>query len=436
VPFSTVHLRFTYAADILTSLNRVFVDVLYGGCYFFTGSFLYAAQPDSSHGAELFEMCQLHPMIVFLKVFIQLFPYYIRLMQCLRQRRDHFLRHDPPPVVTEPTPEVEQENSTSTSSAGEVEMETTRPSYLSTISSHGRQDYVSAMAAGHEQEERGYERGVADESAMYDHASYDPWARDLYSEFEEDPSDHTEYIDHDLSPLAEPIRRSPSKPRLRASTLTQEEAPGAPRSPSVSSVGSPVSPVVYPSGRVNHTAPRNARLRRWMGLSRSESFDYRVPNVMRSACNMLPTSVSTVFKTIMVWPYSYNALRYFLSMLVIFFGAFPPSDTEGVAYRSWYIPLYVISTLFSCYWDVAMDFQLMQFNCKKPLLRSRLFYEETEIFYYIVLVLNPILRFMWTLNFTPFGGQAFLVIFEIARRSMWACLRMELGYIQELERRK
>jgi hypothetical protein len=102
----------------------------------------------------------------------------------------------------------------------------------------------------------------------------------------------------------------------------------------------------------------------------------------------------------------------------------------------WYVPLCVISTLYSCYWDVANDFQLLQFNSSRPLLRDKILYEDAQYFYYVVLVVNPILRFMWTLSFTPYGGHPFLVVFEILRRSLWACIRMELGYIQELARRK
>ena len=171
-------------------------------------------------------------------------------------------------------------------------------------------------------------------------------------------------------------------------------------------------------------------------LSRSESFELVVPSVAVAISEMLPRRVVSKFKEYIVWPYSYNAFRYFLSILVIIFGSYPPTDPLAPQYMGWYYALYVFATLFNCYWDVFQDFQLLQFNSDKPLLRIKLFYEETTYFYYIVLVLNPILRFLWTLSFTPYGHQEFLVLIEIIRRSLWACLRMEVGYIQELARRK
>lgn len=171
-------------------------------------------------------------------------------------------------------------------------------------------------------------------------------------------------------------------------------------------------------------------------LSRGESFDIPTPPYMRTLFDFLPAQMSAILSTIMVWPYSYNALRYLLTFAVVLFGKYPPQDPTTAEYMWWYIPLCVISTLYSCYWDVANDFKLMQWTAPKPFLRDKLFYEETEYFYYIVLVLNPILRFMWTLAFTPYGTHPFLVCFEILRRSLWACMRMELGYIQELARRR
>mmetsp|Transcript_3909 Transcript_3909/g.6148 ORF Transcript_3909/g.6148 Transcript_3909/m.6148 type:complete len:82 (+) Transcript_3909:1691-1936(+) len=70
------------------------------------------------------------------------------------------------------------------------------------------------------------------------------------------------------------------------------------------------------------------------------------------------------------------------------------------------------------------------------LLRDTLFYRDRIYFYYVVMVTNAILRCLWTASFTPYGRHAFLLVFEIFRRSLWACMRMELAYIQELNKRK
>lgn len=461
MPFSTVHLRFTYAADILTSLNRVFVHFIFSGCYFATGAFLYAANPRNEHASELFAACTTHPALYAFKVFIQIFPYYIRMMQCLRQRRDHFLRQElvPPVLVVKDVKDKETPLETIPEEDGAVLDDTeeevpklhSRPSYVSLTDLGEQEDTAIKGTSPSNNKPHNAANNIKSNLHVNEEDPEDEYAvcyledREQFTEYydhDEDPLGHSshfdqdniEYEDHDHSPLALPIRQSPSKTRLRALSQGSNrsghsggerdyENQRAPSPGKGTSPGSYLPQRTKSVGKNNRFAARRAQIDRFLGEGRSKSNDFA-------------SFLSMIYATIMVWPYSYNALRYFLSILVIFFGAFPPSDTDGVLYRSWYIPLYVIATLFSCYWDVAMDFQLMQFNCKKPFLRSRLFYEETEIFYYVVLVLNPILRFMWTLNFTPFGGQPYLVIFEIARRSMWACLRMELGYIQELERRK
>ena len=168
-------------------------------------------------------------------------------------------------------------------------------------------------------------------------------------------------------------------------------------------------------------------------LSRSEQSDLPIPPVLARIVSKLPHAYNTIF----VWPYSYNALRYFLSILVIIFSVYPPENPLNPSYQGWFYMLYIISTLYNIYWDIINDFNLLQKNTIHPFLREKLLYDDGMVwFYYVVLVVNPILRFLWLLNFTPYGGQVFLMLFEIMRRSLWACIRMELGYIQELARRK
>ena len=168
-------------------------------------------------------------------------------------------------------------------------------------------------------------------------------------------------------------------------------------------------------------------------LSRSEQSDLPIPPVLARIVSNLPHAYNTIF----VWPYSYNALRYFLSILVIIFSVYPPENPLNPSYQGWFYMLYIISTLYNIYWDIINDFNLLQSNTIHPFLREKLLYDDGMVwFYYVVLVVNPILRFLWLLNFTPYGGQVFLMLFEIMRRSLWACIRMELGYIQELARRK
>mmetsp|Transcript_3009 Transcript_3009/g.4581 ORF Transcript_3009/g.4581 Transcript_3009/m.4581 type:complete len:729 (-) Transcript_3009:250-2436(-) len=166
-------------------------------------------------------------------------------------------------------------------------------------------------------------------------------------------------------------------------------------------------------------------------LSRSESVDLPKPSILE----WLNTRIRLP-SWLLVWPYSFNGLKYFLSMLVVVFGAYPPQDPSSLTYKVCYLTLCAVSTSYSTYWDIFNDWQLCQMTPPNYLLRDILYYGETEYFYYIVIVLNVIFRCLWTISFTPYGSHTFFVVFEILRRSLWSCLRMELAYIQELNRRK
>eukprot|EP00603_Paraphysomonas_imperforata_P006873 CAMPEP_0114424970 /NCGR_PEP_ID=MMETSP0103-20121206/6980_1 /TAXON_ID=37642 ORGANISM="Paraphysomonas imperforata, Strain PA2" /NCGR_SAMPLE_ID=MMETSP0103 /ASSEMBLY_ACC=CAM_ASM_000201 /LENGTH=633 /DNA_ID=CAMNT_0001593763 /DNA_START=63 /DNA_END=1961 /DNA_ORIENTATION=+ len=62
-----------------------------------------------------------------------------------------------------------------------------------------------------------------------------------------------------------------------------------------------------------------------------------------------------VFSYLLIWPYSYNALKYFLSIMVVVFGAYPPQDPDTVSYKVCYLSLACISTMYSTYWDFRND---------------------------------------------------------------------------------
>ena len=187
-------------------------------------------------------------------------------------------------------------------------------------------------------------------------------------------------------------------------------------------------------------------------LSRSESFQIAQPKIKLAAVNNYmnsppPTTfvgklshwwrshVPQLPRWLIVWPYTYNMLRYILSILVVVFGAFPPVDPLSAVYMAWYIPLVVMSTVYNIYWDISVDWKL--FSLDMVLLRdeSMMFFGDMKSFYYIVMVLDVIFRCMWTLVFTPYGGHPFLGVFELVRRGLWACLRMEIAYLQELQTR-
>lgn len=145
------------------------------------------------------------------------------------------------------------------------------------------------------------------------------------------------------------------------------------------------------------------------------------------------------------WPYLGNAFKYFIAAQVSMMGLFDPSMKNNVAW----ILMFVFATLYQTFWDVFMDWELLEFHQQanggwRPRLRvSRLY--PSRAMYWTILVVNFVLRFCWTLSFLPrwylnsagilqhsFSGHwsrvigPFLASAEIVRRMMWGFIRLEL----------
>jgi len=109
----------------------------------------------------------------------------------------------------------------------------------------------------------------------------------------------------------------------------------------------------------------------------------------------------------------------------------------GNVYNSNYIYPWIVfsilSTVYSFSWDIFGDWGLGKKQAHYKYLRDRLLYNIAS-FYYISIVLDLILRFMWTLTLAPavvdlFTNQiiftTFLAIFEVFRRAIWNIFRLE-----------
>ena len=84
-PFTKVLLRDNFAANIMCSFSPVIAGVLYCGCYFGTGAFLYTADPNHDTGNEKYHTCASSDTMTGLVVLCFSIPLCIRLFQCLRQ---------------------------------------------------------------------------------------------------------------------------------------------------------------------------------------------------------------------------------------------------------------------------------------------------------------------------------------------------------------
>ena len=145
------------------------------------------------------------------------------------------------------------------------------------------------------------------------------------------------------------------------------------------------------------------------------------------------------------FPYLSNALKYAAAEVVVMFGTFHATRFNGdgdhdaddpdklTSYRFIFIFFSAVSTLYTYAWDVRMDWRLGK--CAHKGLRFRMLY-GSKSFYYVAMILDAILRFLWVVSLAPKGASSFfgttsfyldpfLGALELSRRGMWAILRME-----------
>jgi hypothetical protein len=135
---------------------------------------------------------------------------------------------------------------------------------------------------------------------------------------------------------------------------------------------------------------------------------------------ILDTRASTSTKSCVVWPHTYNAFKYFMSMVVVFFGlAHPLSETATsgtTTYHVIFIMVLIFTTSYLFYWDVYNDWGLFRIlpdwkavfagdfstlRRRGVFLRPTIMYKRNVHYYYIAMVLDLILRAVWTLSLIP-----------------------------------
>lgn len=140
-----------------------------------------------------------------------------------------------------------------------------------------------------------------------------------------------------------------------------------------------------------------------------------------------------------------NACKYGISMSVVLFAVFNPEYSRGVlnnkdkqgaafdAYEFFWLLSQIGTTLGTWWWDVVMDWGLFQ---NRKGLRSHLLFRRHVWIYYSAIVLDLVLRFLWTVSLLPQATSGFVYDFqvrvrfftpplELLRRSIWAWLKLE-----------
>jgi hypothetical protein len=134
-------------------------------------------------------------------------------------------------------------------------------------------------------------------------------------------------------------------------------------------------------------------------------------------------------------PNLFNILKYALALAVAVVGRIL---NDGL--NPYYMTLVVVATLYKWYWDVVMDWGLCDkanFSSPPYFLRPKRYFKQAWL-YYIVIVVDLILRFLWITSLMPanvqsefFGNYLSIQLgyLEILRRAMWGIFRVEWEHI-------
>ncbi|KAK4656978.1 Xenotropic and polytropic retrovirus receptor 1 [Podospora pseudocomata] len=131
-----------------------------------------------------------------------------------------------------------------------------------------------------------------------------------------------------------------------------------------------------------------------------------------------------------VFPHLVNCGKYTMTILTaVFLSLYRIENSQ--ANLSLFITFGTVNAIYCSIWDLFMDFSLLQAGARQKLLRNITALRPVSI-YYIIMTLDPILRFSWIFYaiFTHDSQHStivsFLVAFaEVFRRGIWTLLRVE-----------
>eukprot|EP01137_Pigoraptor_chileana_P000491 Opistho-2@36782 len=104
------------------------------------------------------------------------------------------------------------------------------------------------------------------------------------------------------------------------------------------------------------------------------------------------------------FPHLANAAKYSTTFFVVLFSTLDdanqpsPGGTEWTIYRKLWVCSSIIATCFTYWWDIKMDWGLLQKTGPRFLRRELLF---PRMFYYVCMVGDLLMRMLWTLTVSP-----------------------------------
>nr|GEW06738.1 SPX domain, EXS [Tanacetum cinerariifolium] len=134
-----------------------------------------------------------------------------------------------------------------------------------------------------------------------------------------------------------------------------------------------------------------------------------------------------------------NGLKYFSTIAAVVARSMY-SQKHGMTLKIIAASTSGIATIFSTYWDLVLDWGLLNKNSENPWLRDKLILPNRSI-YFIAMVLNVILRFAWMQTVLDFQEAsslhrnaliAIVASLEIIRRGIWKFFRLENEHLNNV----
>ncbi|CAH8374521.1 unnamed protein product [Eruca vesicaria subsp. sativa] len=137
----------------------------------------------------------------------------------------------------------------------------------------------------------------------------------------------------------------------------------------------------------------------------------------------------------------YNGLKYFLTILAVCLRtAYSVVDEEHkFVWRMLAGVVSAIAAIFCTYWDLVLDWGLLNRTSKNRWLRDKLLIPQKKV-YFIAMILNILLRFAWLqtvldFNFSFMHRQTMVAVvasLEIIRRGIWNFFRLENEHLNNV----
>ncbi|XP_054810058.1 phosphate transporter PHO1 homolog 3-like [Prosopis cineraria] len=134
----------------------------------------------------------------------------------------------------------------------------------------------------------------------------------------------------------------------------------------------------------------------------------------------------------------YNAVKYFLTLAAVCIRT-AYSLNKGISWKvlAWIFSIF--AAIYSTYWDLAIDWGLLQRNSKNRWLRDKLILTQKNV-YFAAMVVNILLRFAWLqtvlgIRLAFLHREAMISIIaslEIIRRGMWNFFRVENEHLNNV----